>query len=96
MRQEITVKANAHEDLKPLVASAIRNQLKILEQDIASSQARIDALESRMGMTSNEFELKLAKHEVEESLDTFDWTMELASLRLLQGKYKSLCEAEIS
>ncbi|MBN8581030.1 MAG: hypothetical protein J0L96_10190 [Anaerolineae bacterium] len=96
MRQEITVKANAHEDLKPLVASAIRNQLKILEQDIASSQARIDALESRMGMTSNEFELKLAKHEVEESLDTFDWTMELASLRLLQGKYKSLCEAELS
>jgi hypothetical protein len=96
MRQEIIVKANAHEDLKPLVASAIRNQIKILEQDIASSQARINALESRMGMTSSEFERKLAKHEIEESLDTFDWTMELASLRLLQGKYKSLCEAEIS
>lgn len=96
MRQEIIVKANAHEDLKPLVASAIRNQIKILEKDIASSQARITALESRMGMTSDEFELKLAKHEIEESLDTFDWTMELASLRLLQGKYKSLCEAEIS
>ncbi len=96
MRQEIIVKANAHEDLKPLVVSAIRNQIKILEQDIASSQARINALESRMGMNSNEFERKLAKHEIEESLDTFDWTMELASLRLLQGKYKSLCEAEIS
>ncbi|MBN8658348.1 MAG: hypothetical protein J0M11_21620 [Anaerolineae bacterium] len=96
MRQEIIVKANAHEDLKPLVASAIRNQIKILEQDIASSQARITALEIRMGMTSSEFERKLAKHEIEESLDTFDWTMELASLRLLQGKYKSLCEAEIS
>lgn len=96
MRQEIIVKANAHEDLKPLVASAIRNQIKILEKDIASSQARINALESRMGMTSDEFELKLAEHEIEESLDTFDWTMELASLRLLQGKYKSLCEAEIS
>ena len=96
MRQEIIVKANAHEDLKPLVASAIRNQIKILEKDIASSQARINALESRMGMTSDEFELKLARHEIEESLDTFDWTMELASLRLLQGKYKSLCEAELS
>ena len=96
MRQEIIVKANAHEDLKPLVASAIRNQIKILEQDIASSQARITALEIRMGMTSSEFERKLAKHEIEESLDTFDWTMELASLRLLQGKYKSLCEAELS
>lgn len=96
MRQEIIVKANAHEDLKPLVASAIRNQIKILEKDIASSQARITALEIRMGMTSSEFESKLAKHEIEESLDTFDWTMELASLRLLQGKYKSLCEAEIS
>jgi hypothetical protein len=95
MRQEIIVKANAHEDLKPLVASAIRNQIKILEKDIASSQARITALEIRMGMTSSEFERKLAKHEIEESLDTFDWTMELASLRLLQGKYKSLCEAEI-
>ncbi len=96
MRQEIIVKANAHEDLKPLVASAIRNQIKILEKDIASSQARITALEIRMGMTSSEFESKLAKHEIEESLDTFDWTMELASLRLLQGKYKSLCEAELS
>jgi hypothetical protein len=96
MRQVITVRATAHEDLKPLVASAIRNQLKILEQDIALSQERINALESRMGMTSDEFELMLAKHEIEESLDTFDWTMELASLRLLQGKYKSLCEAELS
>ena len=96
MKQEITVKANAHEDLKPLVAAAIRNQLKILEKDIASSQERINVFERRAGMTSSEFEHKLAKHEIEETLDTLDWTMELASLRLLQGKYKSLCEAELS
>jgi len=96
MRQEITVRTNAHEDLKPLVAAAIRNQLKLLQSDIVSSQERIDAFERRTGMTSVEFEQKLARHEIEESLDTFDWTMELASLRLLQGKYKSLCEVELS
>lgn len=96
MRQEIIVKANAHEDLKPLVAAAIRNQLKILEKDIVAAQDRIRAFEHRAGMTSSEFEHKLARREIEESLDTLDWTMELASLRLLQGKYKSLCEAEIS
>lgn len=96
MRQEITVKANAHEDLKPLVAAAIRNQLVVLQRDIESSSKRIEVFEQESGMASAEFERKMAANEIEDSLDALNWMMELASLRLLQGKYKSLCEAEIS
>jgi len=96
MRQEITVKANAHEDLKPLVAAAIRNQLVVLQRDIESSSKRIEVFERESGMASAEFERKMGANQIEDTLDALNWMMELASLRLLQGKYKSLCEAEIS
>jgi hypothetical protein len=96
MKQEVIIKANAHEDLKPLVVAAIRNQMKLLQQDIDASLERIAGFEKRTGLSSNEFEEKMSGHEIEESLDTLDWTMELASLRLLQRKFQYLCEAEIS
>ena len=38
----------------------------------------------------------LASGELNECLDTLDWKMELASFRLLNQKYKSLIEAEVS
>lgn len=95
MKQEIIVKANAHEDLKPLVEAALRNQMKIIQQDIAASLERVADFEKRFECSSEEFERRLDGVEFPESLDDADWMMELASLRLLRRKLQYLNEAEV-
>jgi hypothetical protein len=95
MLQEIVIKTNASESLKPLVEAAIRNQIKVLQHGVQRTKEHIAEFEKRMGMTSAEFEQKLQADEVDETIETIDWNMELAALRLLESQYQSLSEAEI-
>jgi hypothetical protein len=95
MLQEIVIKTTAEESLKPLVEVAIRNQLKSLQHGIQRTKERIAEFEQRAGLASTEFERKLQAGEIEETMETIDWNMELAALRLLKGQYQSLREAEI-
>ena len=95
MLQEIVIKSNAEEPIKPLVESAIRNQLKSLQHGIKRTKERIADFEKKGGMTSADFEKKLSDGGIEETLETIDWNMELAALRLLEGQYQSLSEAKI-
>ena len=96
MKQEVLIKGNANEDLARLVDVAIKNQLKLLEKDINASMLRLKQFEKESGLSSERFEAMLERGELNESLDTLNWKMELASFRLLQQKYKSLMEAEVS
>ena len=95
MLQEIVIKTNASEALKPLVETAIRNQLKALRHGIQRTKERLAEFEKRAGLSSAEFERKLQADEIEETLETIDWNMELAALHLLEGQYQSLNEARI-
>lgn len=95
MLQEIVIKANADESLKPLVEVAIRNQLKALQHGITRTKERIVVFEKRSGISSTEFEKKLQDGNLEETIETIDWNMELAALRLLESQYQSLSEARI-
>jgi phage shock protein A len=93
--QEIVIKTNANESIKPLVEVAIRNQLKALQHGINRTRERIAEFEKRLGMTSQEFERKLHEEKIEETIETIDWNMELVALRLLENQYQSLREAKI-
>ena len=95
MLQEIVIKTNASEALKPLVEAAIRNQIKVLRHGVQRTKERIAEFEKRAGMSSVEFEQKLQMDEIAETLETIDWNMELAALRLLESQCQSLSEAEI-
>ncbi len=95
MLQEIVIKSNAQEPIKPLVESAIRSQLKSLQHGIKRTKERIADFEKKAGMTSAEFEKRLGEGGLEETLETIDWNMELAALRLLESQYQSLSEASI-
>jgi len=95
MFQEIVIKSNAQESIKPLVESAIRSQLKSLQHGIKRTKERIAEFEKRAEMTSADFEKKLSDGSIEETLESIDWNMELAALRLLEMQYQSLSEAKI-
>ncbi len=95
MLQEVVIKTNANELLKPLLEVAIQNQLKALQHGIQRTKERVIEYEKRTGMSSAEFEKKLQTEEIDETIETIDWNMELAALRLLEGQYQSLSEAKI-
>jgi len=95
MLQEVVIKTNANESLKPLLEVAIQNQLKALQHGIQRTKERVAEFEKRAGMSSVEFEKKLQTEEIDETIETIDWNMELAALRLLERQYQSLSEAEV-
>jgi len=95
MLQEVVITTNASESLKPLLEVAIQNQLKALQHGIQRTKERVAEFEKRSGMSSTEFEKKLQAEEIGETIETIDWNMELAALRLLEGQYQSLNEAKI-
>ena len=95
MLQEIVIKTNASEALKPLVEAAIRNQIKALQHGVQRTKERITEFEKRAGMSSVEFEQKFQADQIEETIETIDWNMELAALKLLESQCRSLSEAEI-
>ncbi len=95
MLQEVVITTNASESLKPLLEVAIQNQLKALQHGIQRTKERVAEFEKRSGMSSTEFEKKLQAEEIDETIETIDWNMELAALRLLEGQYQSLNEAKI-
>ncbi len=95
MLQEVVIKTNANESLKPLVEAAIRNQIKALQHGVQRTKEHIAEFEKRAGMSSAEFEKKLQQDEIAETIETIDWNMELAALRLLESQHQSLSEAKI-
>lgn len=95
MLQEIVIKSNAEEPIKPLVESAIRNQLKNLQHGIKRTKERIVGFEKKAGMSSVDFEKGLREGKIEETIESIDWNMELTALRLLETQYQSLSEAKI-
>jgi hypothetical protein len=96
MLQEVVIKTNASESLKPLLEVAIQNQLKALQHGIQRTKERVAEFEKRGGMSSTEFEKKMQTEEIDETIETIDWNMELAALRFLEGQYQSLREAKIN
>jgi hypothetical protein len=95
MLQEIIIKSHAEESIKPLIESAIQNQLKTLQHSIKRTKEKISGFEKKLELSSTEFEKRLNSGEIEETLETMDWNMEIVALRLLETQYQSLSEAKI-
>jgi len=95
MLEQVTIHSQAQEAIKPLVEVAIRNQLKSLKHGIAHTKEQLAAFETRFGMSTTEMERQLKSGKMQETLDSIDWCMELAALRLLEEQYNALREASI-
>jgi hypothetical protein len=70
--------------------------LKSLKHGIARTREQLAAFEIRFGMNTTEMEKSLKSDEMEETLDTIDWYMELEALHLLEEQYKILSEASLT
>ena len=95
MLNQVTIQSQTRKSIKPLIEIALQNQLKSLKHGIERTKQQLAAFESRFGITTEDMEKRLKSGEMEETLDTIDWCMELEALRLLEEQYNTLREARV-
>ena len=90
MAQQVTITTDAQVALKPLLESALRSELRMLELSLQRTSQRLHAFEAQYGLTSDEFERRFNAGKLEESLDFIEWAGELKTLRLLEAQHQAL------
>jgi hypothetical protein len=95
MRQQVIVTTDAPAALKPLLASAIQAELRLLELSLARITERLQAFEKQYGLTSEEFAQGFAAGEIGESLDYIEWAGEIETYRRLEGQWQALQKATL-
>jgi hypothetical protein len=90
MRQRVIVITDAPAALKPLLASAIQAELRMLELGLARITGRVQAFEKQYGLTTEEFAQRFATGEIGESLDYIEWAGEIETYRRLEGQRQAL------
>jgi hypothetical protein len=92
---QVTLVSRSDFPLKPLVESALRSEMRMLEIGLKRTEERLQTFEDRFGMTSDEFYRRLCNDELEETLDFVEWAGEYKTLSLLREKYQTLKDIEI-
>ena len=95
MSQQVVVTTDAPVALKPLLASAIQSELRLLDLGLARTTERLRAFETQYGFTSEEFTRRFEAGEVDESLDFIEWAGEIQTARLLQGQRQALQSVQL-
>lgn len=95
MLQQVTIQTSDAKRLKPLIKSAIQNQLDDLEHGLQLTRARLEAFEKQYGLSTAEFLRRFKPGDLEESLDFLDWQGETKMLALLEEKKAAYKEAQV-
>ena len=95
MSQRITVTTDASTPLKPLIESAVRTELRMLELGLQRTSERLRGFEQQYGFSSEEFERHFEALEVEENLDFIEWAGEIKTYRLLETQRQALEQATV-
>ncbi|MBI3797691.1 MAG: hypothetical protein HY268_12090, partial [Deltaproteobacteria bacterium] len=74
----------------PLLESALRSELRMLELSLQRTTQRLRAFETQHGLTSDEFEQRFNAGAIEESLDFIEWAGEIKTYRLLDAHRQAL------
>jgi hypothetical protein len=95
MSQNVIVTTDASVALKPLLESAIRSELRLLDLGLARTSQCLRAFEDQYGLTSEEFERRFATGEWGESLDYIEWAGEIKTYHLLKAQQEALQKVQL-
>jgi hypothetical protein len=95
MLQQITIQTQNAKRLKPLLKSAIQNQLDEIEHGIQLTRSRLEAFEKKFDMSTAEFLHRFKPGELDETLDFLDWQGETKMLALLEEKRDTFKDAHV-
>jgi len=96
MLQQVNVTSTGPAEIKPLLETAVRSQLRAMEHGIQRTCERLIEFGQRFEMTSVEFESGFESGEIKESLDFIEWSGEIKTLHLLEDQMHSLQTARSS
>ena len=95
MLQQITIQTSDAKRLKPLIKSAIQNQLDDIEHGIQLTRAKLKAFEKQYVMSTAEFLRRFKPGDLEETLDFIEWQGETKMLALLEDKKAAYKDAQV-
>jgi hypothetical protein len=95
MLQQITIQTPNAKRLKPLIKSAIQNQLDDIDHGIQLTRAKLKGFEKQYGMSTAEFLRRFKPGDLEETLDFIEWQGETKMLALLEEKKTAYKEAQV-
>jgi hypothetical protein len=90
MAQKVTITTEESVALRPLLESAVRTELRMLDLGLERTDERLRRFEERFGMNSDEFMRRYRTGQIEESLDTIEWAGEVETREILKGQRKAL------
>jgi len=94
--EELTLVSARQRPLKPLVEAALQNELRLLEAGIRRSQQKLQEMESRHGMLTEDFLRRYENNQLEETLEFAEWIGEHHLLTRLQEKAQTLLEVQFA
>ena len=96
MVQQLTITTDVSVALKPLIESAIRSELRLLELSLERTRLRLQVFERRYDLTSEEFERRFNAGEIAESLDFIEWTGEIETYHRLKSHRQALAGVRLN
>ena len=96
MLQQVTIKTRDRATLKPLLESAIENEMKLFLLGLDRTRKRLAEFEQKYNMSSAEFERRLNALELTETVEFTDWRLEIGMLQLLESQYQTLQETQVA
>ena len=96
MTQKVTITTDEPVALRPLLESAVRTELRMLDLGLERTAERLRQFEEQSGMDSDEFMRRYRTGKIEESLDTIEWAGEVETRVILEEQRKALQELRFS
>jgi len=87
---ELTLTSRRQRQLKPLVETALHNELRLLEAGIRRTRQKLQGFEARHGLSSADFIRRYEQDELEESLEFAEWIGEYRLLERLEEKANTI------
>jgi len=96
MFQQVTVTTDTAVMLRPLIESAIRSELRMLDLGLERTRQRLHNFEIQYGISSQEFARRFEAGEIAESLDYIEWAGEIETYRRLETHHHVLQGARLN
>ena len=87
---ELTLVSSRQLPLKPLVETALANEVRLLEVGIRRTERRLREFETAHQMTTKEFVRRFEDDELDETLELAEWIGEYRLLQRLNEKIETL------
>jgi phage shock protein A len=93
---ELALISTRQHPLKPLVESALANELRLLEAGIRRTEQRLREFEAKYQLSTDEFVRRFEDDEFDETLELADWIGEYRLLERLREKAETLRGVEFA